>query len=712
MPRRGRAAVLALPVLFNLWFLRSETRVAEYVNDGSVHAALIRWATQRWSAGRIPLDGWFPYLTTGAPLIHNIEALPHIVAGLFGAAIGGNTAYSLSNYLLIAVWPLSVYAGARLLGWRPHAALAAAAIAPFVASVTGYGYEFGSYTFAGLGLWTQAWAMVLLPPTLGLTWRAVNEGGKLFLPALALAATLSCHVVTGYFAILALGVWLIVGGSGAGWRRAAGRTLALAGVALATNAWMLIPRLQDGRWAVDDGFTTGTFWRNSFGLPRELGWLFAGKLFDAGSSGTRVPVLTMLVVIGMVVCLVRFRQDVRCRALLGLWVVSLVLFAGPATFGFVLNHLPGSHELLFHRYVLAVHVSGILLAGVGGGWLWNVLRSALRRTKLRPVPTAAVLGAIAVVVLAPAWVERLHYATRDGSLIGNQRVLLAANRQPETDAIAVVNELHDGRVYAGLPTNWGRSNVVGYVPGYISLLNHDTDAIGFTLRPVRNMLAGVEPYLNDAALGQLDAFGIRYLLLPADRLPPANAVKVFSEGTETLWSVPTSGYVALVDTVEPIALSRRSAAPVVQWLSSSDPQRRLYPTLAFAGAQATTPTSSRLAPPRTAPGTVTPSDYQPAKGVFLAHVVARREAAAVLKSAYNSRWRVLVDGRPVDSYIVAPGYPAATVSAGAHTVEFRYVPSSSAFWYLLLALAVLLAVYASGRRLTHRVERAPVVEPY
>ena len=39
----------------------------------------------------------------------------------------------------------------------------------------GYGFEWLSYLYAGLGVWSQLWGMWLLPIALGLTWRAVDR---------------------------------------------------------------------------------------------------------------------------------------------------------------------------------------------------------------------------------------------------------------------------------------------------------------------------------------------------------------------------------------------------------------------------------------------------------------------------------------------------------------------------------------------------------
>ena len=82
-------------------------------------AAMIRAAGRKFASGRIPLDMWFPFLSTGSANFHQYQSLPHIVTGLFAAAVGGNRAYTWSLYLLLALWPISVYLGARLLGWEP-----------------------------------------------------------------------------------------------------------------------------------------------------------------------------------------------------------------------------------------------------------------------------------------------------------------------------------------------------------------------------------------------------------------------------------------------------------------------------------------------------------------------------------------------------------------------------------------------------------------
>jgi len=118
-------------------------------------------------------------------------------------------AYLWFQYLLLALWPIAVYFGTRFLGWNRWTAAAAAAVAPLLVSAPGYGYEDGSYTWQGYGVYTQLWAMWLLPLSWGLTWRAMSRGKGYAPAAVATALTMACHFITGYLAMLTIasGLW-------------------------------------------------------------------------------------------------------------------------------------------------------------------------------------------------------------------------------------------------------------------------------------------------------------------------------------------------------------------------------------------------------------------------------------------------------------------------------------------------------------------------
>src|SRR5581483_6568253 len=165
--RRWPLGLVGLASAFGLVALRAETNVVPNLNDSAFHLQMVRWASGQIAEGRVPLDGWFPYLSLGSSFFHHYQSLAETL-----------TAYVWILYLLLATWPVPVYLGARLLEWGRWPAAAAAAVSPLVVSTPGYGFETTSYTWGGYGVYSQLWAMWLLPLAWGLTWRAVSGGRR------------------------------------------------------------------------------------------------------------------------------------------------------------------------------------------------------------------------------------------------------------------------------------------------------------------------------------------------------------------------------------------------------------------------------------------------------------------------------------------------------------------------------------------------------
>ena len=79
--------------------------------------------------------------------------------------------------------------------------------------------------------------------------------------------------------------------------------------------------------------------------------------------------MTILALVGGGLCVARARRDVRARALLGAFALSLFLFFGRRTWGRLIDVLPGFGDIQIHRFIVGVHLAGILLAGVGLAWI-------------------------------------------------------------------------------------------------------------------------------------------------------------------------------------------------------------------------------------------------------------------------------------------------------------------------------------------------------
>lgn len=684
---------VVVPVAFGLWVLRAEATPVAFPNDAAVHASMVRWAADRIAAGHLPFDGWYPDLALGSSRFHHYQSLPHILTALPALAFGAGRAVAWSTYLLLSLAPISVYAGGRLLGLDRWTSALAALASPLIVSQPGLGYEWGSYLWRGYGTWTQLWGMWLLPIAWGLAWRAVDEGRGHAPAALALALTVAVHLLTGYLALLSLGVFALVRPRELPRRLARAALVGVGSVLVA--AWVVWPLLVDRTWTVQDEFSRNAPYYDSFGARQVLAWLVNGGIFDRW----RFPALTILFGLGLLAALGRAPRDARLRALLGVGLLSLVLFFGRPTLGPALRLLPGSGDLFLRRYVFGVHLAGLYLIGIGLLVSLRLLARAGMRWRTRPLAAPALgllSSALVVGALAPAWIERAGYAAQGAAWIREQQV---ADRTDGADALALVR-LADaegpGRIYTGMRSNWGARYRVGQVPMYAVLLRAAVEGVGFT-RPTWSLSSPIEYRFSELRSDHYDLFAVRYAILPDDRPAPPGARELARRGRHVLWEIPTVGYTEVVDVVGTIAAGRGDLGiATAEWLRSADVAAGRFPGIAFEG---------HPAPPETtgpgSPGRIVREDVRLREGRAAVEVRMRRRAMVVLKTSFDPRWQVTIDGRPARAWMIAPSFVGVSVPPGPHRVGFVYVPFPR--YDVAFAVGVLaLAALALGPRLRRR----------
>ena len=698
--RYGPRGLVAIACTFSLLALRGELRSARTLNDTTFHLQMIRWASGQLERGRLPLDGWFPDLTLGSSFFHHYQSLPYTLTAILGRTLhlGSTHAYLWVLYLLLSLWPISVYLGGRLMGWGRWAAAAAAVVSPLIVSIPSYGYEHGSYTFQGWGVYTQLWGMWLLPLTWGLMARAIQRGRGYPLAALALALTIATHLMTGYLAVLCLPVLGLL--TNRQFLTRVRRTAFLGLGALLTAAWVLVPLLRDKKYSAQSVFYKGTLYNDSYGAKVILRWLVHGSLYD----GRHFPIVTILAAVGLVVCVLHFHEE-RARIVLGLWVLSLLLYFGRVTWGGVIDILPGSEDLQMHRFIMGVQLSGIILAGIG---LATLARLAVQATvslwgqfgpttngaptgvalnvRLLSVAVVAVLGAL---VLSPSWREIWHYDRGGWNFIDQQRSYDSVDG-PAIDAlISKANSRGDGRVYAGTRANWGPSYKVGFVPVLHQISHNDTDGVGFTFRTVQSLTTDIEASFDENNLAQFEMLNVKYIVAPSTQVPSVPHTVVETLGGSTLYEIPTTGYFQVVDRVGSIPANRVDINDATSGFRSSDlATRNIYPGIAFDGAGAASDTVSGA--PSSPPGAVTAQSNRRENGLFEATVTANRNAVVVLKATYDPGWQVTVDGRPAKTVMMAPSIVGVEVGAGQHEVRFSY--RSYPHYPLLITLGVVTLI--------------------
>ncbi|MGD0381487.1 MAG: hypothetical protein ABSC30_16045 [Acidimicrobiales bacterium] len=695
--RIGPWVALALIAVWGCVKWRPELTGVAYADDSSVHEQMVRFALNRFDAGHLPMTSWFPDLGLGSPQFLHYQGLPAMVTGLLGMATGGNAAFRITLYLLLALWPLSVYWSARLFDLGRVASVLSAAAAPLLMSAVGVGYEPKAYIWVGYGVWAQLWASWTLPLAWAFTWRAMGSRRAVAPAVVFVALTMALHFETGYLAFIPIAIFPFLVPSAL--RTRLERAVAVGVGALLASAWVTVPLLVESRWAATNEVLAHTPLVNGYGAKQVMSWLLGGQLFDAH----RFPIVTLLGAAGLVACARYWPTKASGRALVALLVMSLLLSFGRTTFGELTVLLPGSKDIFMRRFMMGAQLAGLYLAGVGGAALIGVIGASLgrRRPRLATWVTApsrrivmmAVGGVLGVAVLAPAWSEIDTFAAANAQWIASQHAA-DDSQGAEVDRLIAYVDLHGGgRVYAGMPSNWGSNFLVGAVPVFKYLESRDVDEVGYTLRTA-SLMTDPEYFFAETVPGDYELFGIHYLILPANHRPPVPARLVMTAGPYQLWVLPHKGYVRVVDTVGTLTEDKTNVGIMsVPYLRSSLPGSGRYLAVAYDGSASAPLTAPGVSTIVGGPGTVRSERDDLGDGLVRATVVTRRPAAVVLSASFDPGWTVRVDGQRAPVEMLAPALPAVRVGAGVHTIVFSYQGFGlypELFAVLVITMAVLV----------------------
>jgi hypothetical protein len=692
-------------VIWSLWELRAAVIAAQYLDDSSVHEQMVRFAAARIAAGHDPLTSWFPYLGMGSPQFLHYQSVPAIVTGLAGLVVGPDTAFRWSLYLLWCLWPVAIYASARVFGLGRWAAAGAAVAAPLLHSVPGIGYEQHAYVWAGFGVWTQLWGSWALPFAWALSWRALADRRFIAPAAGLMALTAAFHFESGYLAFAAIPVMAVL--IRRGLRARLVRAAALVAVALLACAWVVVPLLLYARWSGINQALAGTPLVNGYGARQSFGWLVTGGVFDAG----HLPLVTVLAAAGVVASLVGWRRPGPGRALVALLCLGLLLSFGRTTFGGLVTFMPGSADIFFRRFLMGAQLAGIYLAGLGavevvrhGAWLAGCCSRLLARRGLAGlgwVPAGA-LAVAGVVCVYPVVRYLDSYDAANTEVVQAQHDAQAGQWQASALAAmaAVIHRHGDGRAYAGSLDNWGQNFRAGLVPMYAYLESLDIDEVGYTLRTA-SLMTQPEAHFDAGNPGDYTLFGIRYLILPTQQAapsPPPGAVLLLRNQLLRVYELPGNSYLRVADTVAVLAANRADVgSQSASYLRSALPGDGKYLTVAYAGAPPAPPTLRPATRAAGVPGTVIAEHTDLAAGAASAVVRLRRRAVVVLAASFDPGWSVTIDGRPAAAEMVAPALTGVTVPSGTHHIRFRYTGFGGYPELLVLAAAALVATAALTR---------------
>jgi hypothetical protein len=653
------------------------------VNDDTSHAIFIQNASDALARGENPLDFWVPEIDEGFPQFLYYQNLPHLsVVALHRLLLGTVdifTVFNIVRYLLLVLFPLTVFWSMRRMDFDVVAAAVGAATSTLLATNFLYGFDVGSYLWRGLGLYTQIWAMHLSFITLASLWRLIRYGTGFRSTVVVLVVLLLSHLLYAYMMVISAALLLVWG-----MRRANALArivrLAVAGaIALAITAWMWLPYVLERAFLNASPYLQPEKYA-SFGASTILGWLVTGELTDSG----RLPVLGALLAIGIVAALL-LRTSAATFAL-GLFIVWLVLYFGRPTLGPLASILPLQETLLFHRFIGGVHIAAIMLMGLGGSAIFRVLRADAS------VPRMALAAVAVAILLIPAVKERYEFESLNGSWMRQTKAAIDA----DTDIASLVATLRDlpaGRVYAGLRSNWGER--LDFAIPFRSVHAYQylvTERFRMLAPPYggASLNSDLQFDFNDQVAAQYDLYNVRYVIAPRDVALPGFLQVLRTTPRYVLYATPSSGH------GEFVALSSREE------VSSAT---KLFPrNRAFVNG------------PGPAAGTFIRWDYPAASDRVVSGAVdgcgsdgslryERMQASRfdfisscpvaatfVVKETYHPNWHVTVDGREVETFMVSPSFIGIAVPAGVHFVsaEYRSTPIKTPLFGLgLLAIAAL-----------------------
>ncbi len=704
-PRVGPHAVLAAVlvaavVLFNAVVLLPEVTVpVPSNNDDAFQLLYVRRAAEALASGENPLDFWTPQLELGFATFVHYQNLPHLAVVLLDRALFGAvdllTLFNVVRYLLMVSFPLAVLWSLRRVGLGWPAAVFAAAAAPLLATPFLYGFDYGSYTWRGFGTYTQLWAMPLSFIGIAATHTVITRGRGHLLAIVALSALVLSHLLYAYIVAASIGVLFLVLLRRATWRTQV-RDLAIVGVAtLAVTSYMWVPFIRYGAFLNVSPYLQREKY-DGFGAQRVLELLVTGQLFDAG----RLPALTVLLAVGAVSALV-----VRTRARLAwlvLFVLWVVLYFGRPTFGGLYDLLPLSQTLLIHRFSGAVQLFGIVLIGMGAGWLWDLAAAGAPRLQ-RPLRSAVpyALAGAAALALVPAMAERAAFDGQGAAWMRATAAALAADADART-IVATLRTLPPGRVFAGLRTDYGPRMDFG-IP---------FNSVRFSDLLVFESFDVVAPPYNSSSLSSdmlwdfdyrrledYDLFNVRYAVAPASLPMEASLRPILRTGRYTLYEAPTSGYSEYVRVGE----RRAAASPAVliaanrPWLLAPDRADRGFIQWDYP---APVPRGGADTAPSCANGATRDLRVEPAR----IDVTASCDGAGtlLLKVTYDPGWRVTIDGAAAETLMLSPAYLAVRIPPGTHTVSARYEPVAEKTPLFVLGALVLAAAVPLSRRYAPR----------
>jgi hypothetical protein len=709
--QHGVALLLVVTaLLFNAVFLWSEFGVTTYdANDIALHLTATQQASLAIRQNVDPTDFWLTQVDLGYSLFHSYQHFPHVYLAVIdqftSQIISLPQLFDLSIYILLVFFPLSVYTAMRRFGFEYLAAGLAAFFCSLLSTNTLMGIEYSSYIWLGYGLFTQLWGVFFFPLALAEVYRIQKGDGSWFLAVLFSAIVLLSHLIYGYILIgTALLLIFLVPNLPEIYSRFKKTVvfLVLTGIVTLYSFYSLLSDIA----YVNRTVFMDTAYYTSHGAGTVLNWLVTGQLFDYG----RVPVLTVFFFLSLfVVFWFRLWKDEKYRLLLVLSFFWFLAYFGPATWGnYIYTVFPFSQNILFNRFIGGFQIGAVMLTGACLPMLFDwVKQYSEKKWGSHTTKIPIIIGIVFMLVMIPVFYERIQFYDLNTQWKTDNQIAFLTKNQELSDIQKTINTLPPGRVYAGVPFDFGNDPAykIKFTFLYTILPQLGLDTFGYQYSAL-GFAADTRMNFDNTRYEQYDLFNIRYVLLAKSWTPAYYYTKIKEFDDYVLYTVPTSGYFDLVDVPAVFYgpkedvyyvgtkwmvsdLTKQKQNPILVF--STDPQNISgLPSYSFYQVYYDPPILTSLSNPQLPAGIITNESVK--INVYTAKFTATRDSYLMLKTNYHPGWSVTVDGKKVKPVILEPGYIGVPVTAGTHSADFVYSPNpyrKAMFVFGILTLIVL-----------------------
>ncbi len=670
--------VVLAAIFFIYWYVGLRYFIfagAAYGADNSSHLAEIIKVAAAMREGRFDAF-WFSQVNLGYPLFQNYNVLPYLLMGALVAVTQTfwqpMHVYNTSVIFLHALVPLCWYVSARLMRLPRLISLCFALFSVFMREYTMFGPHAG--TTMGMGLYTQLWALPLLPSVLACYYRFLVLATRDGMLATIVMHSLLCsiHNLFGFFAGIG-GLWFFIL-CRKGWRR----YLCSQVVIISLFSYWIVAWFGNSIYLIKIHLIDHPIYSDGFVLT--VKYLVEGYLFDDERS---FPLLTLLVGVGMLVTL-------RTQTVLRAWAVYFFL-CGIAMWlyapgdSLLARVIPFFQEIPYRRYATIIQVGGALLGAWGAGYLLS--KAARVFSLVLNISATTIMRDLAVITAVLLSVQHLNLArqTFRSMFIDVDFVAAAKFLQREPHARFLVHDKF------GTGSHFFRN---------LMPLLADRAQLTTYARGIRDSLSSYYTTRFDFAPLSAELFNVRYLISNGRQIPlylrDGFALRQ-QFGRIRVYVVDRAyGYFDVVQST--FAVAAYTSETAVEYLRRYT--RRFYrhgvlprlvheppedmPYVSFEGGESRYYLQAggvavegkrfmaellKKGMPRYPGQRIQEkvSDH-----VYRATLSLDTSAYLLLKVSYHHGWHATVNGESTTVYAVAPNLMAVSLPAGQHTVVFSY----------------------------------------